>query len=103
MIRASVTNEEIVNFMSSGKNSARKTPRKPRQHRKNFMLDEATLEDLGTIQSALRATSMTEALKHAVRKYAKQVRFVSEDTGRQVHLVPAGGPSTVVDIPRKAL
>jgi hypothetical protein len=66
------------------------------------MLDQDTLTDLGVIQSALRATSTAEALRHTIRKYAALVRHSNK--GKQIHVISpqASDPPVVVDVPRTA-
>lgn len=71
-----------------------------KMRRRTFMLDEHTLKDLSTIQAALRATSATEALRHAIRRYSDLVEFVSD--GRQVQIVAAQAeePLLQFDVPQ---
>ena len=79
----------------------RVTKRKKSQPlRKSFLLDEDTLCELGAIQSAMRATSSTEALRRTICELAKLVRFASK--GKQVQVVSPknGEPAMTVDIPR---
>jgi len=63
------------------------------------MMDERTLTDLGVIQSALRATSAAEALRHAIRRYAALVRQV--DSGKQVQVISnaVGATPLQIDVP----
>jgi len=85
----------------------RKTRSRKRHSRKRsfFVLDSETLKDLDAIQYASRASSATEAVRTAIRRYAKMTRLAedgyeiqavakNESTGSEERIiidVPGGG------------
>ena len=90
-------NNLSANGLKKGRPNRRK---KAKPKRKSFMMDSETLTDLGVIQSALRATSTAEALRHTIRKYASLVRQASK--GKQIQIVTPenDAPPLIADIPR---
>jgi hypothetical protein len=81
----------------------RKRASKGKKHqvlRKSFVLDADTLADLAVIQSAMRATSTTEAIRRTVSQYAKLVRHASKGKLVQVVSPKNGETPLLVDVPR---
>lgn len=73
-------------------------PTKLKMERKTYALDKETIRDLAQIQSALRATSASEAVRHVIRRYADQVRRVQDGWCIMAKRAGVDGRADVVSI-----
>jgi hypothetical protein len=80
---------------------ARRPRRRVKPKRKIFPMDQATLTDLGVVQSALGATSSAEAIRVSVRKMADLIRRANK--GYEIHAVDPTSKNlgVVLDIPTR--
>jgi len=80
------------------KKKALRQRRRDRPKKHTYSLDAATRRDLAHIQIAARATSASEAVKLAIRRFAQIIRYAKK--GYEISAVSLGTDKTVViDVP----
>lgn len=93
----------MANSKQATASKKRTRHRKTKSRRLCYMLDDHTIADLLSVQSAIRATSASEAVRRSIRTMSDLVRYVEQ--GCAIHAVPSSTEKSpvVIDIPAQVL
>jgi len=69
----------------------------PRYRRRTFMFDKATEKETSTVRKVIRATTVSEAVRYAVRKVAELMAHVK--AGGRVYVDTKDKGTVILDIP----